>query len=226
MDSCSTIMHPCPLSPIAAHSDNYSCSTSPCSVSSTSSKVNYEEISDVSSTISSEEINIFNKDTDEEAEIPGQTLKPYQYKPVETSDTEQSDCGDELSSDEELKGIGYELVAQVSLVLLLTKICYGCHCGYCKMMPTREKCICCCSISEVVSKLEEVGASCITESEGFNAVCTNGFCRLLIISTSNSTGGILNLHTSMFEVAYMRMFLLYNFMCGTLGNTDAQAIVN
>ena len=41
------------------------------------------------------------------------------------------------------------------------------------MMPTREECICCCSISEVVAKMEETGGSCITESEGFNAVCLN-----------------------------------------------------
>ena len=34
--------------------------------------------------------------------------------------------------------------------------------------------MCCCSISEVVSKMEETGAaSCITESEGFDAVCLN-----------------------------------------------------
>ena len=42
------------------------------------------------------------------------------------------------------------------------------------MVPTREECICCCSISEVVSKMEETGAaSCITESKGFDAVCLN-----------------------------------------------------
>ena len=41
------------------------------------------------------------------------------------------------------------------------------------MMPTREECICCCSISEVVAKMEETGGSCITESEGFDAVCLN-----------------------------------------------------
>ena len=41
------------------------------------------------------------------------------------------------------------------------------------MMPTRKECICCCSIVEMVAKLEEVGATCITESEGFDAVCLN-----------------------------------------------------
>ena len=41
------------------------------------------------------------------------------------------------------------------------------------MMPTLEECISCCSIIEVVSKMEEVGASSITESEGFNVVCLN-----------------------------------------------------
>jgi len=41
------------------------------------------------------------------------------------------------------------------------------------MMPTREECVCCCSIAEVVAKMEEIGALCITESEGFEAVCLN-----------------------------------------------------
>ena len=41
------------------------------------------------------------------------------------------------------------------------------------MMPTREECICCCSFGEVVAKMEETGGSCITESEGFDAVCLN-----------------------------------------------------
>ena len=41
------------------------------------------------------------------------------------------------------------------------------------MMTTREECICCCSISKVVSRMEETGTSCITESEVFDAVCLN-----------------------------------------------------
>jgi len=35
------------------------------------------------------------------------------------------------------------------------------------MMLTREECVCCCSIAEVVAKMEEIGAPCIIESEGF-----------------------------------------------------------
>ena len=41
------------------------------------------------------------------------------------------------------------------------------------MMPTRRECKCCCSIGKVVEKMEEIGASCITEREGFDAVCLN-----------------------------------------------------
>ena len=75
-DSCSTTSH------------DYSCSKSPCSVSLTGSE---EGNSDVSSTVSSEEIDILSEDTDEETDkIAGQTLEPYQYKPVKTSDTEPS----------------------------------------------------------------------------------------------------------------------------------------
>ena len=56
--------------------------------------------------IMSQLIHIFSEDTDKETdEIAGQTLEPYQYKPVETSDTEPSDFEDESSSDEELMGI-------------------------------------------------------------------------------------------------------------------------
>ena len=40
-------------------------------------------------------------------------------------------------------------------------------------MPTEEECICCCEIAQVVDKLEGTGAPCITEHEGFNAVCLN-----------------------------------------------------
>ena len=79
---------------------------SPYSVPSTGSEVDYKENSDVSSTFSSAEIDIFSEDTDEETdEVAGETLEPYQYEPVETSDTEPSDCEDESSSDEEPMGI-------------------------------------------------------------------------------------------------------------------------
>ena len=41
------------------------------------------------------------------------------------------------------------------------------------MMPTKKECVCCCSIGEVVAKMEEIGAVCITECDGFDAVCLN-----------------------------------------------------
>jgi len=40
-------------------------------------------------------------------------------------------------------------------------------------MPTGAECVCCCEIARVVDKLEGTGAPCITEHEGFNAVCLN-----------------------------------------------------
>ena len=40
-------------------------------------------------------------------------------------------------------------------------------------MSTTEECICCCEIAQVVAKLEDGGAPCITEHEGFDAVCLN-----------------------------------------------------
>ena len=96
-DFCSTTTCPCSVS--AIHSENRSCSTStttrPRSVSSTDSEDVYEGYSDVSS-----------EDTDEETEeIAGKTLEPYQFEPVEASDTDQSDYEEESSSDEELLGI-------------------------------------------------------------------------------------------------------------------------
>ena len=50
---------------------------------------------------------------------------------------------------------------------------YRCHCGNCQIMSTTEECICCCEIAQVVAKLEDGGAPCITEHEGFDAVCLN-----------------------------------------------------
>ena len=41
------------------------------------------------------------------------------------------------------------------------------------MMSTKKECVCCCSIGEVVAKIEEIGAVCITECDGFDAVCLN-----------------------------------------------------
>ena len=40
-------------------------------------------------------------------------------------------------------------------------------------MPTCTECICCCELEKVVGKMEETGALCITEHEGFDAVCLN-----------------------------------------------------
>ena len=42
-----------------------------------------------------------------------------------------------------------------------------------EVMPTGEKCACCCEISQVVVKLEGTGAPCITEHEEFDAVRLN-----------------------------------------------------
>ena len=52
--------------------------------------------------------------------------------------------------------------------------------------------------------MEEVSASCITESEELDAVCLNQWVLQTpyFFSTDNSMRGILNLHMSMFEVAY------------------------
>ena len=62
-----------------------------------------EGYSDVSSIVSSKELDIFNEDTDEKMEeIARKTLEPYQFEPVEVSDTDQSDYEDVSSSDEEL----------------------------------------------------------------------------------------------------------------------------
>ena len=107
-DSCSTTTCPCLVSAIDSED---SCSTSnttrPCSVSSTQPSMNLEDLykgySDVSSIVSSKEIDIFIEDTDDETEeIAGRTREPYQFKPVEVSDTHQSDYENGSSSDEEL----------------------------------------------------------------------------------------------------------------------------
>ncbi|XP_065918938.1 uncharacterized protein [Dysidea avara] len=113
-------------------------------------------------------MSIFSEDTDyheDTEEIAGTSLEPYKLEPIDAnlnanaSDTDQL-TEDESSSDEELLG---KLPNDMSWY----------HCGNCKMMPTKRECICCCSIGEVVDKMEEIGTSCITESEGFDAVCLN-----------------------------------------------------
>ena len=40
-------------------------------------------------------------------------------------------------------------------------------------MATGKEYICCCEIARVVDKLEGTGALCITEHDGFDAVCLN-----------------------------------------------------
>ena len=42
-------------------------------------------------------------------------------------------------------------------------------------MPTVTECVCCCEIDKVVQKIENspIRISCITQHEGFNAVCLN-----------------------------------------------------
>ncbi|XP_065892577.1 uncharacterized protein [Dysidea avara] len=141
--------------------DSYITISRPCSTSSQDTMIS-DEYSDVSSLVSSNEISIFNEDTDEETEETAiNSLEPYQFEPIDATASDSSQLTeDESSSDEE----------QFSK---LPNDMSWCHCGNCKMMPTRKECICCCSIVEMVAKLEEVGATCITESEGFNAVCLN-----------------------------------------------------
>ena len=50
---------------------------------------------------------------------------------------------------------------------------FRCHCGHCVIMPTSTECVCCCKVEKMISKMEKTGASCITEYEGFSAVCLN-----------------------------------------------------
>ena len=52
---------------------------------------------------------------------------------------------------------------------------YRCHCGHCEIMPTVVECRCCCEIDEITNKFQECGSTvhCITEHDGFEAVCLN-----------------------------------------------------
>ena len=65
-------------------------------------------------------------------------------------------------------------------------------------MQTAVECVCCQDISVVVHKNIEAAMdgpdgtsnkapTCVTEHSGFLAVCTNGCCRLPVISTYSST---------------------------------------
>ena len=57
-----------------------------------------------------------------------------------------------------------------------------CKCGKCELMPLAEECVCCKEIEQVCGKMDEIGEdiNCITEHEGFTAVCLN----LWVIQTS------------------------------------------
>ena len=50
-----------------------------------------------------------------------------------------------------------------------------CKCGNCVVMPTVTECGCCCEIDKVVQKIQNnpIRVNCITQHEGFNAVCLN-----------------------------------------------------
>ena len=54
-------------------------------------------------------------------------------------------------------------------------ITYRCQCGKCEVMPTGLECVCCCEVDEITRKMQENSTSiqCITEHEGFPAVCLN-----------------------------------------------------
>jgi len=79
------------------------------------------------------------------------------------------------------------------------------------MMPTGEECVCCSSIAEVVAKAEEIGAPCIAESEGFEAVCLNQWVLLPIQTT----------------VWQIQDSIHFNFMCSRYsGSIDSRATVD
>ena len=63
--------------------------------------------------------------------------------------------------------MNYDLT--ISHCLLLVIIIYI---GATVAMPTYTECICCCELEKMVGKMEETGASCITEHERFD-VCLN-----------------------------------------------------
>lgn len=46
-----------------------------------------------------------------------------------------------------------------------------CKCGCCSVMPTAVECVCCTEIEEIEVKKEQF--QCITQHEGFEAVCLN-----------------------------------------------------
>ena len=51
-----------------------------------------------------------------------------------------------------------------------------CQCGKCEVMPTATECVCCQEISATADKIgtsESSAIQCITDHEGFDAVCLN-----------------------------------------------------
>ena len=52
---------------------------------------------------------------------------------------------------------------------------FRCECGCCEIMASATECICCREIDEIVAKIgvSESEIQCITEHEGFEAVCLN-----------------------------------------------------
>ena len=85
-----------------------SCCATPGSKCSIDSQDVSDEYSDVSSSVSSDEMSIFSEDIDDHEdteEMTGTSLEPYQFKPIDAnaSDTDRL-TEDESSSDEELLG--------------------------------------------------------------------------------------------------------------------------
>lgn len=50
---------------------------------------------------------------------------------------------------------------------------YRCQCGHCVNMPSVEECVCCKELDSIVNKMEGRGIECITQDNGFQAVCLN-----------------------------------------------------
>ena len=214
-DSCSTTTHPCLVSAIDSED---SCSTStivhPCSVSLPWSSMNpvdlYERYSNVSSIVSSKEIDIFNEDTDwwrngrdsrnDSWALPVWACGGDQYGPIWLIIR--------MYHHQMRNYLRYCLRIwagriPVTLVLLVKLNYCRCHCGNYKMITSREECICCCSI-KVVSKMEKTGTSCTTESEGFDAGCLNQW----VLQTAYYQ--YISVQATVWEVFWIR---IYTWVC-------------
>ena len=55
-------------------------------------------------------------------------------------------------------------------------------------MPTAAECVCCCEEEKIVDKLQEsdLETACITDHEGFDAVCRNVWVFQAAYSTDNA----------------------------------------